>query len=298
MIGTMIRMGAALAALVQDQPPRAEPAAPPAACAPARAAAAADALFSVPFRVVDGRIYVSAMVNGTGPHNFAVDTGASGMGRADAALVRDLGLSVTGSGQSSDGVTTASVDTVRLASVELGGLVRRDIDVITRDYASRMSADAAFAGILGRAFFEDGLLIIDYPARRLTFTRALSLGSDDPGVLRYERAFRVPVRIGDTVVQGNLDTGANVAFVLPKPLFDRIDGGTVTAAGEGRLTNGSISTGRAVMKGPFRIGAATLSDIEVRVSDRFPELLVGAYALQHFTLLIDQRSSRVALCPA
>ncbi|MGC6400673.1 aspartyl protease family protein [Sphingomonas sp. FW199] len=297
MVGTLFHMGAALAALVQDQPPRAEPTAPPAACAPARAATA-DAVFSVPFRVVDGRIYVSAMVNGTGPHSFAVDTGASGMGRADAALVRDLGLPVTGSGQSSDGVTTASVDTVRLASVELGGLVRRDIEVITRDYASRMSADAAFAGILGRGFFEDGLLIIDYPARRLTFTRSLSLGSDDPGVLRYERAFRVPVRIGDTVVEGNLDTGANVAFVLPKPLFDRIDGGTVTAAGEGRLTNGSISTSRAMMKGPFRIGAATLSDVEVRVSDRFPELLVGAHALQRFTLLIDQRSSRVALCPA
>lgn len=292
MFGTLILIGAALAAHapVQDQP-----AAPPSACALARAA---DPLVSVPFRVVDGRIYVSAMVNGTGPHNFAVDTGASGMGRADAALVRTLGLAATGSGQSSDGVTTADVDTVRLASVELGGLVRRDLEVITRDYASRMSADAAFAGILGRGFFEDGLLVIDYPARRLTFTRAVSLTGEEPGVLSYERAFRVPVRIGDTVAEGNLDTGANVAFVLPQPLFDRIDGGAVTAAGEGRLTNGSISTGRATMKGPFRIGAATLSDVEVRVSDRFPELLVGAHALQHFTLLIDQRTRRVALCPA
>ncbi|WP_448658613.1 aspartyl protease family protein [Sphingomonas sp. CJ99] len=292
MFGTLILIGAALAA---HAPVQDEPAAPPPACALAHTA---DPLVSVPFRVVDGRIYVAAMVNGTGPHNFAVDTGASGMGRADAALVRTLGLSVTGSGRSSDGVTTADVDTVRLASVELGGLVRRDLEVITRDYASRTSADAAFAGILGRGFFDDGLLVIDYPARRLTFTRAVSLTGEGPGILSYERAFRVPVRIGDTVVEGNLDTGANVAFVLPQPLFDRIDGSAVTAAGEGRLTNGSISTGRAVMKGPFRIGAATLSDVEVRVSDRFPELLVGAHALQHFTLLIDQRTRRVALCPA
>jgi hypothetical protein len=52
-----------------------------------------------------------------------------------------------------------------------------------------------------------------------------------------------------------------------------------------------------MVKGPFRIGAASLSDTEVRVSDRYPELLVGAHALQHFALLIDQRSRRIALCP-
>jgi hypothetical protein len=57
-----------------------------------------------------------------------------------------------------------------------------------------------------------------------------------------------------------------------------------------------VSTGRATIKGPFRIGAVALSDVEVRVSDRYPELLVGAHALQHFTMLIDQRSRRIALC--
>lgn len=52
------------------------------------------------------------------------------------------------------------------------------------------------------------------------------------------------------------------------------------------------------MPGPFRIGAAMLSDVEVRVSDKYPELLVGAHALQHFALLIDQRTQAIALCQA
>ena len=38
------------------------------------------------------------------------------------------------------------------------------------------------------------------------------------------------------------------------------------------------------------------ANVEVRVSDRFPELLVGAHALQDAVLMIDQRSQRVALC--
>jgi len=256
-----------------------------------------DAVVSVPFEVVDGRVYVTARVDGKGPFRFAVDTGASGLGRADARLVAALGLSVSGSGRSSDGVATAQVDTVPLASLELGGLVRRDLSVITRDYNGRMSKEAAFDGIIGRDFFADGLLVIDYPKRRLTFTRNAGLQRGAPGVLGYERPFRVPVTIGAVTVEGQLDTGANTAFVLPKPLFDRVGGGPVIASAEGRLTNTTIKTERATVAGPFRIGAASLANVEVRVSDRFPELLVGAHALQKFALLIDQRSASVALCP-
>ncbi len=259
--------------------------------------AAADALFSIPFRTIDGRIYVEARVNGQGPFVFAVDTGASGMGRADARLVTGLVLPVHGSGETSDGVASARVDTVHLASLELGDLVRRDLEVITRDYASRMSAEAGFDGIIGRDFFGDGLLIIDYPSRTLRFTRKAGLTQGAPGVLAYERAFRVPATIGGVAAEANLDTGANVAFVLPKALFDRVDGGPVAAAKEGRLMNSTVDTGRATVAGPFRIGGAELSNVEVRVSESYPELLAGAHALQHFALLIDQRTKAVALCP-
>jgi len=259
---------------------------------------AAGAVLRVPFRVVDGRIYVEARVNGAGPFAFAVDTGASGMGRADASLTAQLGLPVEGSSETSDGVATSRVDTTRFATLELGGFVRRDLRVITRDYGSRLSAEAKFAGIIGRDFFGDGLLVIDYPARMLTFTRGAGLARGAAGVLGYERPFRVPVTIGGVAAEANLDTGANVAFVLPKPLFDRVSGGPVAAAGGGQLTNTTIETGRATVRGPFRIGAASLSDVEVRVSDRYPELLAGAHALQNFAILIDQRSKSIALCPA
>ncbi|MHA6768827.1 retropepsin-like aspartic protease [Sphingobium ummariense] len=267
----------------------------PEACALARDATIGAEL-SVPFRVVNGRIYVTARVDDKGPFVFAVDTGASGMGRADVSLVTILGIPATGSGHTSDGVTTAEVKTVRLRSIDLGGFVRHDLEVPTRDYNSKQAPEAAFSGILGREFFGDGLMVIDYPARRLTFTRAVALTGDGNSVLPYERAFRVPVIIGETLTEGNLDTGANVSFVLPKSLFERVGGGAIEAAGEGKLTNTVVSTGKTMMPGPFRIGAATLSNVEVRVSDRYPELLVGAHALRHFVMLIDQRSKRIALC--
>ncbi|HEY0597737.1 retropepsin-like aspartic protease [Sphingopyxis sp.] len=296
-MGGSKRWGTAVAAAMLANTPAwgAAPAAP--ACAPV-GDSRSDALLRIPFRTVDGRIYVEARVDGKGPFTFAVDTGASGMGRADAGLVARLGLPVHGSGETSDGVATASVDTVRLAALDLGGFVRRDLEVITRDYGSRMAPEAKFDGIIGRDFFADGLLVIDYPKRMLSFTRAAGLTRGAAGVLGYDRAFRVPVTIGEVTAEGNLDTGANVAFVLPKSLFDRTGGGPVAAAGAGQLMNTAVETSRATLHGPFRIGAAELTDVEVRVSEKYPELLVGAHALEHFALLIDQRTQSVALCPA
>jgi predicted aspartyl protease len=253
-------------------------------------------LIHLPFDVIDGRIYVSARVNGDGPFRFAIDTGASGIGRADASLVSKLGLNVHGEGSTSDGVSIASAKLVTLKTLELGGLKRENVEVITRDYASRMSKDAAFAGIIGREFFADGLLEIDYPARTLRFSRDRAVSSSDDGALPYERAFRVPVTINGIAVTGNLDTGANVAFVLPQTLFDKVSDSTLIPAGQGTLTNSTVDMYRATVSGPFEIGAIRAHNIEVRVSERFPELLVGAHFLQNYRLLIDQRSGHVAIC--
>ena len=273
-------------------------ASPPAqdACA---LAAAAPGHFAVrmPFDVVDGRIYVQARVNDRGPFRFAIDTGASGLGRADATLVSALRLKTQGRAETSDGVQAAQVDTVHLDSLELGGLSRKGLDVITRDYSGRMPAGAAFHGIVGREFFADGLLILDYPRKTLSFSRTLSLPAAGAHILGYERAFRVPVSIGAVQAEGNLDTGANVSFVMPQALYDQVGKAPLAEAGQGTLTNTRIDTRRAVVPGPFRIGAASIGDVEVRVSERFPELLVGAHVLQRYTLMIDQRSRNIALCP-
>ena len=74
----------------------------------------------------------------------------------------------------------ASSTTVQLASIQLGGLMRTDLEVITRDYASRSAADAKFSGILGREFFADGLLVIDFPRKLLSFSRTSTLASVRP----------------------------------------------------------------------------------------------------------------------
>jgi hypothetical protein len=86
-------------------------------------------------------------------------------------------------------------------------------------------------------------------------------------------------------------------IVLPKSLFEQVSDGPLQPSGPGRTTNGTVDTSRATVHGPFRIGAVGLADVEVRVSQRYPELYGGAPALKHFAVLIDQRSKSMALCP-
>ncbi|WNH54408.1 pepsin/retropepsin-like aspartic protease family protein [Stenotrophomonas oahuensis] len=255
-----------------------------------------DATVHQPFQIVDGRIYVQATVNGSGPYRFAVDTGASGMGRLDESLVALMGLQRHGVATTSDGVNTAEVDTTRIQSLSLGALVHRDLELITRNYNKRNSPEAAFHGILGREFFGNGLLVIDYPRRILSFTQRHAISPSDKNALPYERAFRIPVTVAGHALVAQLDTGANVNLVLPQAVYEGIWDAPLQDAVRSQLTNGQLETWRATLQGPVRVGQANLEDVEIRVSAKFPGPLVGAEALQQSVVLIDQRSKTVAVC--
>lgn len=256
-----------------------------------------DAVMRLPFEIVHGRVYTQASVNGQGPFTFAIDTGASGLGRADASLSAALGLAVNGAASNSDGVSTAQADTVHIDRLDLGGMTLTGLDVITRDYNRGLPAEAAISGIIGRDFFADGLLVIDFPHQTVWFSRSLALTAAHEGALPYARPFRVPVSFGDMTVEGNLDTGAAVSLMLPRSLYDRVSGGALEAAGTGQLSNGEIRLDRGRVAGPVRIGGAEVTDVEVRVSDEFPELFVGGDILRGYAVAFDQRARLAAVCP-
>lgn len=269
----------------------------PARCGGAALRSAGEsAVMRAPFEIVGGRIYVQVMVNGAGPYRFMFDTGASGMGRADTSLVRELSIPIAGTTTNSDGVNTSTIDVVHLRSLSLGGMTRTDVEVLSRDYG-RDHESVRISGIIGREFFADGLLVIDYPARMLLFTRA-SLRRGDPGVLAYRDNFHVPVTIGNETVEGSIDTGSNLTMHVPRSVYDRISADPLAPAGEGRRANTVFQLYSTRLHGPVRIGALSASGVQAMVSDRAPRLNIGAGFLQNYALAFDQRRQLVALCPA
>jgi hypothetical protein len=258
-------------------------------------AANASAVMRVPFEILDGRIYLQVRVNGAGPYRFMFDTGASGMGRADTSLVNELSIPIAGTTTNSDGVNTTTINVVRLQSVSLGGMTRTDVEVLSRDYG-RDGEKAKISGIIGRDFFANGLLVIDYPARMLQFSRA-SLRPGDHGVIGYQGNFHVPVTIGAQTVEGSLDTGSNLTMHLPKSLYDRVKADPLVPAGEGRRANTVFKLFSTRLHDSVRIGALTAVGVPVMVSDLAPRLNIGAEFLKSYVLAFDQRSQLVALCP-
>lgn len=251
----------------------------------------------IPIQIVDGRIYVEADVNGKGLFRFAVDTGASGFGRLDKSVLPRLQLEKSGITRHSDGVQSSDEDTTRISSLALGDLVKTDIPVMTRDYKARLPEAAWFDGILARDFFADGTLIVNYSMKELIFSTETHLTGMEPDVAHYDRAFRIPIHVDGKVFEANIDTGANVAMVVPKRLWEAVSNMPLATAGAGTLSNSTIQTERGIVPGPVRLGAVTLADINARVSDRVPEIMVGAYALKDSILAIDQRSHSIAICP-
>jgi predicted aspartyl protease len=98
-------------------------------------------------------------------------------------------------------------------------------------------------------------------------------------------------------VEANVDTGADVALVLPQALYPRVEASGLVQGPQGRLTNTVIQTRRTRVKGPVRIGGIALSDVDALVSERLPEVVVGSRILSRSVLVIDQRSRLIALCP-
>ncbi|MCW2897847.1 MAG: hypothetical protein JWO67_112 [Streptosporangiaceae bacterium] len=127
-----------------------------------------DGSFSVPIRVVTQRgatiVFVQVMVNGRGPFDFILDTGASSSS-VDRSLVQQLQLPMTGSTAYVQGIAgEALAPVVRVRGWTLGGQPLR-----ARTMPMFELGDSRVAGLLGsdelRRF---GAVTVDYRRQKLT----------------------------------------------------------------------------------------------------------------------------------
>jgi aspartyl protease len=114
---------------------------------------------------------IAVLVNGLGPFDFIVDTGASHVViGTDLATELDL---PTGDGNlpglGAGGAIAPAKTSLR--ELRVGHVVLRDIEAGILDLASvSRTAEAKISGILGYPFFADRVITIDYPNRELRLT--------------------------------------------------------------------------------------------------------------------------------
>jgi predicted aspartyl protease len=246
--------------------------------------------FSVPFELSNGHIFVSAFVNGQGPYRFGFDTGASGVGRADNRLVALLALPSAGETANSDGISTMTTSVVALASLKLGSIEKRNIEVPARDYNPNLkSGGMPMMGIISREFFADRLVTIDYPSRTITF-RDASLRSGEAGVVSYSGSFVIPICFAAGCFDAKVDTGSSRSIVIPKELVAKVAASEPVEIGQGMRTNGAVTLYEMTLREPVRVGAVTAVGQEVLYTDPSDSVaVIGSDFLKDYVLTIDQR---------
>jgi hypothetical protein len=185
--------------------------------------------FTVPFELVDNRIFVGVWLEGKGPFRFILDTG--GYGGMSAETARKIGAKLgnevegRGAGESVVKAWETVVGETRIGDGK-GGLVLKGQDFRVFDFSDmrHVFGSEVFDGIIGLPVFSQAVVRVDYGKRLLTFTKPSSFsygGKAAPVEFELERFLPIvrgevdglPVRLG-------LDTGDRSAFTLKGPFVE------------------------------------------------------------------------------
>ena len=190
-------------------------------------------------------------------------------------------------------------DTVKLDSIEVGGLRLTGLAATARNYKNSPRPLAA-DGIIGLGLFADYLLTLDFPARVVRISRGELPKADGAEILDYQVEHGVPsveLSVGGTTIKAHLDSGNMIgAFVFPTSFVDKLTKASEPlVVGRARSASGEMEIKQVQIKEVVRLGRHEFPDATIT----FPSLgdtgNVGAKILSQFAVTFDQQHQRVRL---
>lgn len=252
-------------------------------------------------RIDGGMPAIELMVNGKGPFLFAIDTGAEGGPRLDSSLMEKLELKPSGQMRAGDpsGRNPQMADTVKLDSVEVGGLRFTGLDATSRNYKNSPRPLAA-DGIIGLGLFLDYLLTLDFPAKVVRISRGELPKADGQEILDYKPEHGIPsveLSVGGTKITAHLDSGNRVgAFVFPTAFVEKLTRASEPAVvGRARSASGEMEIKQVQIKEMVRLGQYEFPEPTITFPALGEMANVGAKVLGDFAITFDQKNQRVRL---
>jgi Aspartyl protease/PDZ domain len=266
--------------------------------------------FTLPFDLVDNRVFVEARLNGRGPFHLLLDTGAGGV-TVSTDVAQQLGLHVGNAGEGQGvGEKTVHAGEAQIARLQMGDLTLADLDSNVMDLsdAPQVFGRKPFDGIIGLPVFERMVVKHDYVNRILTFTAPERFDYAGSGVIvHFERPRQIPVVAGVLDgVAGNfgVDTGARSSLLLYGPFCQqnnlqqkygaKLEG--VTGWGIGGPVRSLLARASTL-----QIGDVTVRDLVIRLSAQKTGLttssamagLIGPDVLSQFDVTFDYARTRI-----
>ena len=192
---------------------------------------------SVPLhQIQDALIVVPVTVNGSGPFDFLVDSGAQTT-TVDVQLAAQLGLQSLGSTSVSGIASYERRDAKQLAQMEVGGHRVDNVLAVVEDMAQLHQADPKLRGIVGENFLAHFDFLIDNGHRALCLDESGLMASAIKGShlpleqpygpdrdLPFTRPFVIATQFAGRRILTllRLDSGSNAAVLYASPAEKRI----------------------------------------------------------------------------
>ena len=244
----------------------------------------------VPIELIRDKPYVHVMVNGHGPYRFLVDTGTGTQALISPELVHELGIPRVGHARLTDpsGQGEQRSDVVWVESLKIGSVEFEEVQAVEhRLFREEQNCQ----GVLGFPLFEDYLLTLDYPGRKMVL-RSGTLPKEAAGsVLPFRMKDGVPIarlQIDGLALEAQIDSGGS-GLSLPDAVAEQMKFQTTPVeygTAESLATRFSLRAAR--LKDDVRFGPYAFRNAFVEINSAFPLVNVGSTPLKNFVITFDQ----------
>ena len=254
---------------------------------------------TVPLELVEGRLVVSAKVNGRGPFKFILDSGAEVSLLADT-FATEAGLPSEGEMQvGSPGSKTPKTAAITpVEKLEIGGLVVENFTTLAMDLAGLQKRVPGLVGVISAQMLDGLLVSYDYPAGQMHFLRNELPAADGKTVFDWPRGQRKPSVVMDVAgeaIRVDIDSGSQGTFTLAQKNVGKL--AWLEAPVERnpiKLVDTEYKAWRGRLKGTISFGQFSFENPSLAYHEG-PFNNVGYPVLKDFVFTIDPANRRFEL---
>jgi len=260
---------------------------------------------TLPSRLDDRYFYLRASIGGEGPFNLILDTGASSLVVSPkvAERLRKKGI-LQNEGSRRIGSASGKFPMMKFGDVRdvrIGDLAVPEARTFISDMALASKVlGRTVDGYAGMQLFETGMLVLDYPHKKVRFERGELAVSQDTVAVPCDYVFYIPtirMNVGGQMVTMEIDSGMDNNFEVPvKDHKYPFVAPPVTVSMSGTIDR-VIETKRARLSTNVNWCGVTFERPIVGLS-RTANGRIGREVLENFVVGLDQRRFKVFLTPA
>jgi hypothetical protein len=247
-----------------------------------------------------GRPVVSVRVNGKGPFQFILDTGAQGTVVGEE-LAHELGLPDRGRIRAGrpGGAAPAPAIVTRIETLELGEAQVSGLFAVSLNLSNMWTGSETPRGVLSAAAFPGLLITLDYNARQIELWRGELPAADGQSIFEWdagERLPSVPLTLNDVKLKAQLDSGSAFGISLPRKCLNSLRlAGNPGEAPKEKTVDGQSTVFVAKLDGLAKIGQFTIANPQVRFTEGQSAGNIGSEVLRQFSVTLDSKNRRVRL---